>query len=170
MEIISRFIDLCLFKGSVSDIPVSPWLMKMTLLVYFILGVMVNQLDASWKISLLVSLADVFVMLIAVILLLNFRGFQARYIQVVTALAGAGCCMTIVGFPIIWWFYQIDPEQQAASFTLLLMVALLIWGLMVVAQIFRESLDIKSGTATMITIAYILLSIVVTGLIMSGVA
>ena len=170
MEIISRFIDLCLFRASPSDIPTSRWLMKVVLLLYFILGVIVNQLDMNWTESLWVSAADVFVMLIVVGLLLSFRGFQARYVQVITALAGAGCCMTIAGFPIIWWFYQIEPEQQATSLALLLMVALLLWGLMVVAQIFRESLEIKSGIAMMVTISYILLTIVVTGLIMSGVA
>jgi hypothetical protein len=169
MKIFSRFIDLCLFRASPSDIPASQQLMKVTLVIYFILTVIVNQLDVSWNTSLLISLADILVMIIFVSLLLNFRNLKVRYVQVITALAGSGCVMTIVAFPVMWWFYQTDPEQQATSFAMM-MIALLIWGLMVVAQIFRHALDVSSGTATIITIVYISISILVTGLVMSGVA
>ncbi len=170
MKIFSRFIDLCLFRASPSDIPASQQLMKVTLVIYFILMVIVNQLDVSWNTSLLISLADILVMIIFVRILLNFRNLKVRYVQVVTALAGSGCVMTIVAFPIMWWFYQTDPDQQATSIAMMMMIALLIWGLMVVAQIFRHALDVRSGTATIITIVYISISILVTGLVMSGVA
>ncbi len=170
MEIISRFIDLCLFRASPSDLPVSHNLLKITLFSYFVLAVIVNQLDTTWNISFIVSLADVLLMVVITYLLLNYRGLQSRYTQTVTALAGTGCCMSIVGFPILWWFFQIDPEKQAVSFAMLLMVALLLWSLMITAQIFRHSLEIKAGTATLITLAYITVSIVITGLIMSGAA
>ncbi|PHS22340.1 MAG: hypothetical protein COA83_11930 [Methylophaga sp.] len=169
MEIISRFIDLCLFRASPSDVPASAWLLKITLLSYFVLSLIVNKLDNTWNTSFFVSLADIAVMVIIVGLLLTFRGFQSRYTQVIIALAGAGCCMAIIGFPIIWWFFQIEPEQQTASFALLMMVVLLIWSLMVMAQIFRHSLEVKSATAMLITIAYIMITLVVTGLVMSGV-
>jgi hypothetical protein len=170
MEIISRFIDLCLFRANPSDLPASPSLLKITLLSYFTLGVIINQLDATWLTSLFVSLADVLIMVMVAYLLLNYRGFQARYTQTLTALAGTGCCISIIGFPILWQFYQLDSEKQAVSFLLLLLVALLLWSLMITAQIFRYSLDVKPGTATMITIIYIIISMVVTGLIMSGAA
>jgi hypothetical protein len=170
MEIILRFIDLCLFRASPSDLPASYNVLKITLLSYFVLAVIVNQLDTTWNISFIISLADVLLMVIIAYLLLNYRGLQSRYTQTVTALAGAGCCMLIVGFPILWWFFQIDSEQQEVSFAMLLMVALLLWSLMITAQIFRQSLEIKAGTATLITLAYVTVSIMITGLIMSGAA
>ena len=170
MEIISRFIDLCLFRASPSDLPTSPSLLKITLFSYFVLAVIVGQLGSSWNVSFFASLADVLLMIATASLLLNYRSFQTRYTQTVTALAGAGCCISIIGFPILWWFYQIDPDQQVTSFALLLVVALLLWSLMITAQIFRESLEIKAGTATLITIIYAVVSMVITGLIMSGAA
>ena len=168
MEIISRFIDLCLFRASPSDLPVSQSLLKITLLSYFALGVIINQLDATWLTSFFVSLADVFIMIMAAYLLLNYRGLQARYTQTLTALAGTGCCISIIGLPILWQFYQLEPEQQAVSFLFLLLVVLLLWSLMITAQIFRNSLGVKPGMAMMLTIMYIIVSMVVTGLIMSG--
>jgi len=170
MKILQRFIDLCLFKAGPADLPASHALMKITLLVYFILGIAVNSLDSDLNTSLFVSLADVVVMMIATALLLKFRGYQTRYIQTLTAMAGTGSCIALIGFPIIWWFYQIDAEQQATSLAMLLMVALMFWSLMVMAHIFRQSLDIKAGTAAMLTISYTVVTLLVTGLVMSGVA
>ncbi|MBL1322084.1 MAG: hypothetical protein COA63_013645 [Methylophaga sp.] len=171
MEIISRFIDLCLFRAHPSDLPASQWLLKLTLFTYFASGIAVNMFDSELGISALTSLVDVIFMIIVVVLLLNFRNFQTRYTQTVTALAGTGFCFTLVALPLFWWFYQIDIEQQAANLiALVFLFAWLIWGLMVTVHIFRHSLEVKAGTATLITLAYIAISILITGLIMSGAA
>jgi len=50
------------------------------------------------------------------------------------------------------------------------MIALMFWSLMVTAHIFRQSLAIKASTAAMLTIAYTVIALLVTGLVMSGVA
>lgn len=170
MEIISRFIDMCFFRAAPSDVPASPSLLTITLLSYFVLSVLINLLDLAWGVGILVSFIDVLIMLVVVKLLLQFRGFQSRYQQTITALAGTGVCMSIVAYPVMWRFYQLEPEQQATSFSMLLMVAVLLWSLMIMAQILRQSLEVRAGTAMMITIAYIAITIVVTGLVMSGVA
>jgi len=170
MNIASRFIDLCLFKAGPSDLPASQPLLKITLLVYLVLAIVINQIDSEWNISLFVSLADILFLMVAVALLLKFRGYQTRYVQTLTALAGTGSCIAIIGLPIVWWFYQVEAEQQATSVVMLLMVALMFWSLMVMAHIFRQSLEIKAGTAAMLTIAYTIVALLVTGLVMSGVA
>lgn len=170
MNIALRFVDLCLFKAGPSDLPVSQSLLRITLFVYLLLGIAVNQLDSDLHTSLFVSLADVLVMMIATGLLLKLRGFQARYTQTLTALAGTGSCIAIIGMPIIWWFYQIKAELQPTSYAMLLMVGLMFWSLMVMAHIFRQSLEIKASTAAMLTIAYTVVTLLVAGLVMSGVA
>jgi len=142
----------------------------MSLFIYLVLSVAINRLDSDLNTSLFVSLAEVFLMMAVTGLLLKFRGHQSRYNQTLTALAGTGSLIAIVGFPVIWWFFQIEPEQQAMSYAMLLMVVLMFWSLMVTAHIFRQSLDIKPGTAAMLTIAYTVVTLLVTGLVMSGVA
>jgi len=170
MNIASRFIDICLFKAGPSDLPASQSLLKITLLVYLLLAIVINQIDSEWNISLFISLADILFLMVIVAILLKFRGYQSRYIQTLTALAGTGSCIALIGVPIIWWFYQIEAEQQATSIAMLLMVALMFWSLMVMAHIFRQSLEIKAGTAAMLTITYTVVALLVTGLVMSGVA
>jgi len=165
-----RFIDLCLFKAGPSDLPISQSLLKITLLIYLVISIVINQIDSDLNMSFFVSLTDVLFLMISTMLLLKFRGFQSRYVQTLTALAGSGSCIAFIGLPIIWWFYQIEPEQQATSYVMLLMIALMFWSLMVMAHIFRQSLEIKAGTAAMLTIVYTIIALLITGLVMSGVA
>ncbi|NQZ53605.1 MAG: hypothetical protein HRT93_05045 [Piscirickettsiaceae bacterium] len=170
MNIAMRFIDICLFKAGPADVPSSHWLLKLTLLVYFILGVIVSRLDSAWDVSLFTSLADVLVMMVFVWLILSFRGLQKRYKQTLTAMAGAGSCIGIVGIPIVMLFNQVSEQERLSNYTMLLMIAVMFWSLMVTAHIFRFALEIKPGMAAMLTLAYTILSLIVVALVISGVA
>lgn len=170
MNIIFRYIEICLFKASPADVPSSHWLMKITLLFYFIVGVVISRIDQNWDISLFTSLTDTLAMIVAVLLLLHFRGYTARFQQTVTAMAGTGACIGCIGIPIVYFFSQVKENEQLGSIALLLMVAVMIWSLMVTAHIFRNALEIKPSSAVMITIAYTVLSLMAVGLTVSGVA
>lgn len=170
MEIILRFIDICRFKATPANIPASQFLLQTSVIIYFILGIMMGRLSDDWSVSLATSVSDLFVMIIVTSLLLKMRGFQARTQQTITAMAGTGSCLAIVGMPIVAWFYHSTEQEQMNGVALLFMVALMFWSLMVTAHIFRYALEIKSSTAAMLTVAYTVLSIIATGLAMSGVA
>lgn len=171
MNIAMRFINICLFKAGPADVPSSHWLLKLTLLVYFILGVIVSRLDSAWDVSLFASLADVLVMMVFVWLILSFRDLQKRYKQTLTAMAGAGSCIGIVGIPIVMLFNQVSEQERLSNYTMLLMIAVMFWSLMVTAHIFRFALEIKPGIAAMLlTLAYTILSLIVVALVISGVA
>jgi sensor histidine kinase regulating citrate/malate metabolism len=71
----------------------------------------------------------------------------------------------------VYFFSQVnDQQQQFAGVAMLLLVALLIWSLMVNAHIFRTALEIKPSSAVMLTVAYTILSLMLVGLAVSGVA
>lgn len=163
------FFNICRFKAGPADVPNSHGLLKITLLVYFMLGVGINRVDVNWQVSLFASLADTLMMVLVIWILLNIRGLQARYLQTVTAMAGTGCFLAIIGLPIYLSFHQVSEPEQASSFTLLLMVALMFWSLMVMAHIFRQALDIKPGAAAALTIGYTVLSLIAVGLLISGI-
>jgi len=170
MIILQRYIDLCLFKKGPADIPASDNLLRLTLLVYFILGVAISRIDSDWNVSLFTSLTDMIFMIIVVNILLKFRNFQSRYKQTLTALAGAGACLGLIGLPIMMWFNQVPEIEQATSYAMLLMVVIMFWSLMVTAHIFRHALEIKPGSAAVLTVIYTILSLLTLGLTMSGVA
>lgn len=170
MNIVTRFIEICLFKAGPADVPVSHWLMKVTLVSYFIIGVVLSRIDNSWEISLFSSLTDMLMMVVVLWLLLQFRGLLARYQQTLTAMAGAGSCLGIVGIPIVMLFNQVSDNERFASVAMLLMIALMFWSLMITAHIFRLALEVKTGTSVALTVAYTVLSLIAVGLTVSGVA
>jgi len=170
MNIILRYIDVCRLKAGPADMPASNKLLKATLLAYFLLGVGISRIDSTWDVSVVGSMADTLFMIAAIGLMLNFKGLSARYQQTLIALAGAGIILDFIGLPLLLWFNQIDKLEQGTSVAMLLLIALMFWSLMVIAHIFRQALDIKAGSAAMITIIYTVLSLLVLGLTLSGVA
>ncbi|MDO7667013.1 MAG: hypothetical protein MUQ39_01355, partial [Pseudomonadota bacterium] len=113
---------------------------------------------------------DTLFMIAAIGIMLHLKGLDARYRQTLMALAGAGIILDLIGLPLMIWLNQIDKLEQGTSVALLLMIALMFWSLMIIAHIFRQALDIKAGSAAMITIIYTAMSLVVLGLTLSGVA
>lgn len=170
MNIASRFFDLCFFKIGPEDMPSSTGILKLTLFIYFVLGVIISRIDSSWNESLLTSLTDLVYMSVAVGFLLNIKKHQIRYQQTLMAMAGAGICLGIISYPIVFWLHQIDEQQQATSVAMMLLMAVVIWSVLIVVHIFQKALEIKHRTAVMLTIIYIMLSLVVLGLTLSGVA
>lgn len=170
MNIILRYFDLCRLKVGPADMPVSNILLQVSLLAYFLLGIGISRIDSAWNISIMTSLADTLFMIIFIKLLLYIKGMQARYLQTLTALAGASIILNIIGFPLMLWLNQTDKLQQGTSIAMLFLVALMFWSLMVIAHIFRHALDIKAGVAAMLAVGYTILSLIVLGLTLSGVA
>jgi hypothetical protein len=170
MNIILRYIDLCRLKAGPADMPASSMLLKSTLFAYFLLGIIISRIDSAWDVSIISSLADTLFMIAAIGVMLHLKGLNTRYQQTLIALAGAGIILNLIGLPLMIWLNQIDKLEQGTSVALLLMIALMFWSLMVIAHIFRQALDIKAGSAAMITIIYTAMSLVVLGLTLSGVA
>lgn len=171
MNIIFRYLEICFFKASPADVVSSHWIMKATLLAYFVTGsISLSYLGQTWEVSLFASLADTFVMMLVVWLLLQIRDFTLRFQQTVTAMAGIGTCIGIVSIPISYFFLQVKDNQQLAGIAALLMLAIMIWNVMVIAHVFRTALEIRPGSAVLLTVAYALLSLMVLGLTASGVA
>lgn len=163
-------MEICLFRQGPADIAASDNLFKLSLLVYLLVGLVVNLLDGSWQMSLWVSVTELILMLAFAGLLLKLTGKLPRYQQTVTALAGTGSFLGILAWPLLWLFYGLEEQAQPSNFLLVGLMTIMLWSLMVHAHIFRQALDIRVGSAVALTIGYTILAVVITGLVMSGVA
>jgi hypothetical protein len=170
MNSIRTFVEICLFRQGPADIAASNSLFKLSLLVYLLAGLAVNLLDGSWQMSLWVSVTELLLMLGFAGLVLKLAGKLPRYQQTVTALAGTGTLLAIVAWPLLWFFYGLEEQAQPSNLLLIGLMAIMLWSLMVHAHIYRQALDIRVGSAVALTIGYTILAVVITGLVMSGVA
>ena len=80
--------------------------------------------------------------------------------------------MGFIGIPIVYFFKQVSVNEpsQLSGLAMLLMIGLMLWSLMVTAHIFRTSLEIKPSSAVLLTISYTILSLIMVGLVVSGIA
>lgn len=170
MILLQRFFQICLFKAGPADVPASRWFLKLVCLVYFGVGTLVSHVDHPWSASLAASLADTVLLLAVCWFLLYARGMHSRFVQTATSMAGTGAIMGVIGLPVFILFRQVESHGQITSLVLLMVLVLMFWSLFITAHIFRMSMDIRPGMAAILTVAYTILSLLVVGLTISGVA
>jgi exosortase/archaeosortase len=79
--------------------------------------------------------------------------------------------MNVIAVPVLWGYRLVETQQsQVTSLALLAVMLLFLWTLFVIAQIYRQSLDTRPGWAAIVTVIYILFSMIVVGLAISGVS
>ena len=142
MNIISRLIAICLFRAGPDDLPVKSGVLQRSLLAYLLVGVAINVLDTSWVLSLSVSVADTLILLGFTWVLLRFYHHLPRLNQTLLAL----------------------------NTLLLILMVVMLWSLMVTAHIIRRALETSAPVSVAWTVLYVIISIVGSGLVMSGIA
>jgi FtsH-binding integral membrane protein len=172
MDLITRFLDICFLKAGPQDLPNSTWLMKFSLVVYFVLATLSQLLEYSLSMSLAAAIAELILMMLLVAILLRLRGYSERFNQTVTAMAGTGTIISLIALPLVNLASGISPDQMTLSdnVIMVLIMSVLLWSLMVTAHIFRNALEIKAGLAVALTVIYTIALMLVVGTAMSGAA
>lgn len=170
MKLILKFVDICLFKAGPEDIPANKQLLGWVLLAYFVVSVLINQIDMSFRVSLWSSASELLVLAVFLYLLLTINGYLLRYQQSLTALAATGGLLGLLALPLLSAFQQYSDQADSNNFLLLALILLMFWSLMVTAHIFRRALDTSAGKAVALTMFYVLVAIIINGLVRSGVA
>ena len=160
-ELLIRFLKICLLSQGPQDLPYSSTLLRGTLLLYFVTGL----LGLSSILTLEQSLP---VMVVELVLLLTYAGLvlrafnkPQRFVQMVSALAGVGAI-----FQLVEWHLQLliastrSGTQISPELSMLLLLAVS-WNLAVYAHIFRESFGIRLLSAFLLTVAFAIINITV---------
>lgn len=170
MNIISRLIAICLFRAGPDDLPVKSGLLQRSLLAYLLVGVAINVLDTSWVLSLSVSVADTLILLGFTWVLLRIYHHLPRLNQTLLALTGCSVLLGILVMPFLAMFYQYDETEPMANTLLLILMVVMLWSLMVTAHIIRRALETSAPVSVAWTVLYVIISIIGSGLVMSGIA
>ncbi len=150
--------NLVLSKGP-QDFPFSLMLMRLALVAYFITGFPSLMTTTSFEVSALAMALDTLVLLLFVYLCLQGFKKSSRFVQTVTSLASIGAVFQLAVLPLLYNL-QVDGEtvQGAMSMSLLLLM-FVSWNLAVYAHIFRESFNIRLPAAVVLTICYVLITV-----------
>ena len=148
--LLNYFVDLCLLRTAPQDLPASALLLRMSVALYVVIGVvMIVNSDITVVTAFAVNLFEVLLMLTTLFLGLRLYGRSSRFQQTATALMGSGVLLGLLTLPLIGGSHQAQSTEAA-----LLMLVLLIWNLVVIGHILRHAFDIWFGWAVLIAGLY----------------
>ena len=159
MEALSRFfVELCLLRRGPQDLPASSTLLGLILAINLVASLLVGlAADLSAPIALGQGLADALLTLGLLHLALRLTRHPARFVQLATALLGAGALLSLVAVAPLMLLSGAESRGETSLAGLPLLV-LLFWSLLVTGHILRHGLDLRLGQGVLIAVAYNLLA------------
>ncbi len=150
MEILSEYLALCWLSNDPLEIPRSASMFKKSLVIYFIVGYLLqaNMIDDPLEAFVEITLQIVFMLLfIGVMLLLNKTLYV--YLQVTTAFIF--CANVVSGFlvPVMVW---LTITEDIYSYYVLFV--LLGWYYVIVAYVIKQALLINVPASLVLTLVY----------------
>jgi hypothetical protein len=152
--ILTLFFEICLFRRNPEDIPASRFLMFASLAALVTLGLAIGSLSLPLKDALISTGINLFVLVIITQLLLILYSKQARFIQTMTAMAGAGIVISIFAIPVMVMFEYCSRNDINAAPLSILWLLLVIWEVVVMAHIIKHALACQFFLALMVAVLY----------------
>jgi len=153
VALIKLFIDIVLFRRGPQDVPASPLMLGLCMLVYLSIGeVMLLMEESLLRATLQVGL-DAVMLAGFVAVTLKFAGYGERVLQTLSALLGVDALISMIAFPVMISLSS-GPERGGGY----LLVMLMVWHLAVMAHIFRHALSRSWWVGYAVAMVYTLLS------------
>ena len=165
IELIKRWLvswlQQCLLRRAPQDDPLSYTALQWSIAAYVLMDLLQAGTSSDWPVSLGMTLLDTLVMILFVWALLRLMKKSARFVQTLTALAGTGTLLGIVGLPLMLQAARTTQAEDAAAGILVLSwLLMLVWSIAVQAHIFRHALS--AGYATGLLVAGLHMVLIIT--------
>ncbi len=156
-RLLQLFIDICLFRARPQDLPASPFLLLLCIVVSIATGFIpvLNHLKGVYP-ALAASLMDTGLILLFLRGGLYFLEKEPRFLQTATAIFGSGAVINIPLLVLELMFAAAQSDVMQAVATLLFLL-LVVWSLLVLGHILRYALDIRFAGGVAIALGYFIL-------------
>ncbi len=148
------FLQICLLRRAPQDIPASSLLLAMTLLLHFLFTVLAAMLDPNPQQVMLIAVIECLCLLAFVYVVLLLRSRTNRWQQTVTALVGTGIIIKLIFFPVLMLLPGGGGLHETPTSVMWAVWLLSLWGLLVLAHIFRHALSVPFILGAAVAIAY----------------
>lgn len=162
--LLEAFLRIALRRLGPEDLPDSRFLLGIVLAAYLLVQIPVGVLLYGWASGVFqVIAADALLLGGFFWLLLWLTGRTNRYRQTLTALLGTGTLLTLIQWPLVWWWKLSGGESQPAIAATAGLLAMVVWSLIVQAHIVARALSSPFGAGLMVAVAYFLLNYQISG-------
>lgn len=150
MDILKEYLAVCWLQNDPLELPRSPSLFKNSLLLYFVIGYLLqanmidDPLEAFYEITLQIVLM---LMFLGILLLLNKTLYV--YIQVTTAFLFSANIISVFVVPVMVWLTVTEDIYSYYLFSLLLA-----WYYAIVSYIIKYTLDVNVAASMVLALFY----------------
>ena len=149
-RLLLSWLEQCLLRRAPQADPASISTLGWSLLAYATLDLLQARASSGWQTSLAMTTLDMLIMVLFSWAVLRLTKKSARYLQTLTALAGTGAVLGLVGLPLIQQVAQVHPDEGPAGTLVLGWLVLLVWSILVQAHIYRHALSIRYGAGLLV--------------------
>jgi hypothetical protein len=152
--LLSTAIELCLLRLGPQQLPASPALLLVSMLLNLLVGVlMVMAANLGLMEAFAQSIFEIALMLGVLYLGLKSYNKLTRFNQTASALMLSGLLLGLLSLPLVTWNHR---SQSAESGLLLLL--LIFWSILVLGHILRHAFSVPLNVGIVVGVAYTLLS------------
>lgn len=167
LVIINFFIELALLRRAPQELPASPALFSVVLVVGLGAGLLLAlTAEAGLGSALLQSLLDLALMLGALWVALSLLERRARFLQTATALIGVDTLITLLALLPAGLAQPVNAESGLLALAGMLFLLLVVWSILAAGHILRHAFALTLPQGVAIAVGFDLLSfMIVSGLI-----
>ena len=157
-RLLTIWLDICLLRAGPQDLPASRVLLGLTLTSYLLVSTLLSLPGYPAFTSLQIAAADLVLLVLFAASMLYLTGRAARFNQTLSALAGSGTLLGLLGLPLVHALYRAQDAEQVSLPVLLFWLLLMVWNLLVMAHIMRHALSTSLFVGLGVSLLYALLS------------
>ena len=147
---LASWLQQCLLRRAPQDDPLSYSALQWSIVAYVLMDLLQARASSDWTASLGMTLLDTLIMLVFAWTVLLLMKKSARLVQTLTALAGTGAALGMLGLPLMLQAARTQGEDGPAGILVLGWLLMLGWSIAVQAHIFRHALSTRFGTGLLL--------------------
>lgn len=156
MPIFKLFLDICLFRKGPQDIPLSGFLLVLTLMFTLSTSILLSWVEVEFFQAILQSLCATSLLVGFFFGMLRIAGKMTRFPQSLIAALAADGMITALAIPLVLVSVALPEWQAAVS---LLLLAMMLWELAVLGHIIQQAMDFpRYGPGFALAFVYTVLS------------
>ncbi len=156
MPLIKLLLDLCLFRRGPQDIPLSRFLLVLTLAFSLLASILLSWLEVGFFQAILQSVGATLLLAGFLFVMLRLANKVARFPQTVIAALAADGLVTVVAIPLVLISLSFPEWQATVS---LLLMAMMLWELAVLGYIIQQAMGFpRYGIGLGLAFVYTVLS------------
>ena len=168
MPVLLRILAILLLRAGPQHLPYSLSLFAILTLLYLASGVLVLTTAMSSAQAVANMVLDVVVLLAFSYFCLSLLKYKARFVQMVSALAGIGIVCHLLAWPLFMQLQDMQEQEQGVKIAALLMLLLISWQVLVFAHVFRHAMKMSMMRALALSFGYLFLSMAAAEIIFPG--